>query len=369
MAVYAITDQNGALAWWVTQSGAVEFGKLGPKAQALIATLVGGPAKNYQSSYTPTKLPAGVSDTRPVSSGPDFVGVGHSMMAGAGGSGTTIMSVLATLSGRTCRTMAVGGETSEPIIGRQGGNPFLLLPTDGTIHADTSASTVTYDFDGGHDSDQVWVLLQGTGDPGQGSIATGLHGTLAGVPGYLRIVQPSNPGSTHNATDYYTFTRDTAGAAVTVNRPTPFYCDAGLARRNDIPVFWIGRNNISNIARIQADLAAAIEWLAPADKRFLILSEHNNTSEVSGSTNWTNVTTLNRNLRNLYGRRFIDSRKYLIQYGLADAGLTATTQDNTDIANDCVPTQLTADGLHLTGAGYTILANLVNQRATELGWI
>ncbi|MCF6764128.1 hypothetical protein, partial [Pseudomonas fragi] len=70
-----------------------------------------------------------------------------------------------------------------------------------------------------------------------------------------------------------------------------------------------------------------------------------------------------------FGRRFIPIRQYLVKYGLADAGITPTAQDNADMASGTVPTSLRFDGVHWLAPGYTILANIVFQRLKELEWI
>ena len=72
-------------------------------------------------------------------------------------------------------------------------------------------------------------------------------------------------------------------------------------------------------------------------------------------------------MKKAFGRYFISLREYLSQYGLADAGLTATAEDRTAMDSGIVPPQLLADGVHYTTATKTVIGNLIYKRACELG--
>ena len=71
-----------------------------------------------------------------------------------------------------------------------------------------------------------------------------------------------------------------------------------------------------------------------------------------------------------FGRRFVNVREYLSSAAaMADAGLTPTAGDLTDMANGAVPLSLRSDATHLNTSGYTVLAGYINQRLIELGFI
>jgi hypothetical protein len=305
------------------------------------------------------KVPA---TARNIVSGPDVVGFGHSMLAGAGGAGTSVLGVVATETGLTTRNASVGGESSSAIIARQGGTPYLLLPTGGSIPASGSVVIPDFPIDGGGTS---WPLLQGAGtDNGK------MMGTLAGVPGEIVLTrQAGAPQYVRDAGDVYTFVRTTPGTAVPVTRPMPFYYDYTNARRGDIAVFWIGRNNNSSYNRVFSDLKRAIQHMTALDKRFIIIADTNGAAEGTGTATFNNLAALNALYQNEYGRRYVDVRSYLVKYGLEDAGITPTAQDTADIAADIVPTSLRSDNLHLNAAGYTIVGKQVAARMRELGWV
>jgi lysophospholipase L1-like esterase len=73
-------------------------------------------------------------------------------------------------------------------------------------------------------------------------------------------------------------------------------------------------------------------------------------------------------LQAAFGDCFLDVRKYLVNYGLVDAGITPTSQDLTDIAADVIPSSLRSDSTHFTAAGYTLVANFVSRAIRAKGW-
>lgn len=171
-----------------------------------------------------------------------------------------------------------------------------------------------------------------------------------------------------SASSRYLFTRLTAGNVVSVTRPMPLYAASATTQRSKLHLIWIGRNNQLETDQIVGDIASMIQHMDAVKKRYLILSVLTATDEPSGSANHTAIKELNLRLARQYGRRFVDVRRYLIDYGLADARISPTTEDAASIAADTLPPSLAPDKLHLNDAGYTIVANLVAQRLDELGW-
>lgn len=274
-------------------------------------------------------------------SGPDIVCWGDSMTAGAGGGGTAYPGVLQSILAANSkpgavRNSGVGGENSVTITGRTGANPFIVDVTGGVIPASGGVEVTLRPINGV----AVAPLLQGTGTTGATFIGqlNGIHGTISLSGGV------------------YTFTRTTAGSAVTTNRPEPFRTDYSEARRGDIAIIWIGQNGPSE-ERARNDARAIINHLSPVIKRWLVISKP--TSTDADDALWHNE----------FGRRFIAIRKYMVEFGLADAGITPTTQDTTDIGNGVVPSSLRFDSTHWNAAGYTILGQQVYRRLSELGWI
>ena len=306
--------------------------------------------------------------------GPEIVIDGDSLNSQGGGLTPPVnpAAYLATYTGRTVHTNAVGGETSVGIAARQGGNPWTLLPEGGSIPTSGGVTVTLANANGGFQ----WPLLQTAGNPSLGQV---MAGALAGVPGTLSLTQPSGASSSHRSDDYYTFTRTTAGSVVGVTRPTAFYSDFAKARRGDIHIIQAGKNDCLNptgfthdqaIAQVLANVAAMVAYLEASEVRYLIVGVHNGTGEGSDNAGmYARYVDLNAALQARYGRRFLDYRTYLIAYGLEDAAITPTSNDTTDIAVDTVPRSLLTDGTHFQIVARQILAKLEAGRLAELGWL
>ncbi|MGE5501240.1 MAG: SGNH/GDSL hydrolase family protein [Ignavibacteriales bacterium] len=141
---------------------------------------------------------------------------------------------------------------------------------------------------------------------------------------------------------------------------------------NWLTIIEAGRNDIltSGQATVTANIAAMVAHLQAVNKRYLVVSIFNTSGEPSGSAAYNTITACNAALAATYGSSYLDVRGWMIANGLAAAGLTATTQDNTDIANDVVPTSLriTSDTLHHNDYGTTAFAACVQNAIQTRGW-
>jgi hypothetical protein len=95
------------------------------------------------------------------------------------------------------------------------------------------------------------------------------------------------------------------------------------------------------------------------NQHYLILSVPNGTGEGTGSSAYNQDIATNNYLAAAYPNNYYDIREYLVQHGLAAAGITPTTQDLTDISNDIVPASLRQDSIHPTTAGNQVIAQQV----------
>ena len=279
---------------------------------------------------------------------------GDSLTQGAGGGGTTVTSVLAAALGRTVNNRGIGGQDSISIAIRSGSKPLTVTVSGNTIPA-SGAVAIT--------AKNANILYSG------GTYTGTVHVSIGGVPGVISTDSSGN----------WTFTRDTAGSDVSVAAGVTATIDAGTSfipdpsvRRADTTIIWAGRNdsraNRAAITATRDTILAMIDYLSPLSKRVLVLGILNTSSETTGTDAYNGIVAANKELAANLGDRFIDIRRYLIDFGLADAGLTATDQDLTDIANDVVPSQLRVDSIHLTGAGYTLVGNFVARNIRVRGW-
>jgi len=261
-----------------------------------------------------------------------IVAWGDSLTAGnEDGTGVTYPNSLSTdLGGRLVTNKGVGGQTSTQIGVREGGVSATATISGGQIPA---SGGVTVTFPTGYEP----VTSQGP--------AGGVSGTISGVYGTVTL-----SGAT------YTFTRSAMGSIVSVSS-APFMVDTGTLNNGTV-IIWAGRNDIANMSQVEADVASMVSDLG-ANKHYLILSVLNEEGEPSGSTNYNDIIAINTFLASTYPGHYLDIRAYLVQRGLSDAGITPTTQDNTDIASDIPPTSLRFDAIHPNAIGYQLIAQQV----------
>jgi hypothetical protein len=325
---------------------------------ALSATIDGAVTTAVPPLLIPAFARAGVSD--------DYVWTGDSLSAQGGGTGVAPGSYLAVLTGREVDIDAVGGETTAGIAARLNAAPLLMAPEGGTIPI-SGAVKVTLSSPTGM---TVWPLLQTAGNP---AIAKVWVGTLAGVHGTFSLVQPAGASANHQATDYYNFTRTTPGSSVVVSRPAPFLIDYGVSHAGKFHVIWAARNDLASssvdTAAVLATLDMMTQKIIAEGGDFVVLSVLNGAGEGTGTAAHTRITSYNDQLAVRYPQRYIDIRGELIDRGLTVAGLTPTTQDNTDIANDIVPDSLRTDTVHLEVVAREAVAKIVHEYLRYFGRI
>lgn len=305
-----------------------------------------------------------------ICSGPNIVAWGDSMTAGATSNGfpyTLYLQQMLISAGKPnlVVNLGVGGETSVTISARANAHPFIALVIGGVIPASGQVGIKLLPINGVIPK----PLMQGS---------TSYSCTFAGIKCTFGRTQVDG---IYN----YWLQRQTPGVAITVNRPEPIYLDIGEMSRGDIPIIWIGTNNGSNMwvdgvsdnaknnERAIQDAKAMIEHLTALDKRFLVISKPSgtNSSDIDDARWFAE-----------FGQRFIPIRQYMTTpiysadgvtivscYGLEDAGITATSQDLTQIAQGQIPQSLRNDSVHWTAAGYEVLAKVVYRKLNQLGWI
>lgn len=254
------------------------------------------------------------------------------------------LATVATELGASLTEGGKGAERAEHIAARLGSAPALLVPADGSMAIPASgAVTVTSPTFG------PWENLRA------------YTGTWAGVHGTL-----SSTSTT------LTFTRTTAGDQVTIEGPTPIHPDLGLACRADVTLLWMGKNNTGNAGAADFVIRttdAAHDWLAPLQKRCLVLGHFVDMNQPATSNQRTNVTEINAAHAARYGAAFLDVQAYLTGTQVwTDTGITPTQADLDQQAAGNKPPSLSTDNGHLNAAADTAVANLIRDRLTSLGW-
>ena len=257
----------------------------------------------------------------------------------AGGIRTRLVALMPS---KTVNNFGISGQTAGQIAARQGGSPSLISVASNTIPASGPVAVTA----------RTLQFLSQTDLP-----AKSMTGRLAGVAGTMSV----EAGSTA-----YTFTRNTSGDAVTCPANSPFIADQGKDTRRDVQIIWGGVNNPET--GVVDYVMAMCRHLSPSLKKFLVLSPTGSSGNGIGTTRYKLYTAANEQLAYELGDRFFDLRRWLIDNGLAAAGITPTTEDTTAIANDTIPPSLTTDGTHFTAGVQTIIGDQVHAKIVSLGW-
>jgi lysophospholipase L1-like esterase len=145
---------------------------------------------------------------------------------------------------------------------------------------------------------------------------------------------------------------------------------ADTTHRHDVTVIWMGRNNLTDPARIESDVAAAVKSLG--SDRFVILTILNGDfsgTEAKGAPGYETIMDINRSFVLYYPGHVLDIRSYLVS--LYDA---TNPQDVQDHARDIPPSSLRAhwsggiDLLHLSPEANAKVAQRVADFITQRGW-
>lgn len=260
------------------------------------------------------------------------------------------------LADRQVTALGAGGRTSTELAAVGCGVPALLTASGNTIQA-SGVTTVT-----------AWSTSIITN---QG--AASVTGTWHGVAGTLTATAFDGNG---RATAM-TFTRTTAGQALTIPANTPFIPAQAVARQSDVWIIGLGRNDGAAAfasGATEANIEAQVKFLG--HDRFLIqaVTDRGIAYEAAGSSDYAALMGMLNRLQARFGPRFVDLHRGMIDRGLTIAGLTPTSDDNTDIAADVIPRQLKLSELggtvftHFTTAGYYVRAVLTKEAIDRMGW-
>lgn len=284
-----------------------------------------------------------------------FYAVGDSLTAGTGStvSGSGYPAVLAKLLGKAVANDGSGGQTSTQIAARQGGTLANVTFSGNSIAATTSAQTVTVSLD---------LLYGAAGAYSRTGTIGGVHGTLTAPSGSDRTA----------ALSAYTFTRDTAGSAVSLTGATAFVPDVIANYGNIIQGFWAGRNDFDTISPsgLVANVQSMVNAMRAYQKRFWVLSIPPQSGETIGSgATRTKLDAANAALAAAFPNNWIDGAGFLrTDAAFTMAGITKTSQDITDITNGITPTSFRSDAVHLNDYGYLVIGTLVRQFLAQKGW-
>ncbi len=244
--------------------------------------------------------------------------------------------------------MGGGKENSYTVLGRSGAMPFVLA-ADVTIPADTEPVEIRLKSESKNDVNP----LTG-GDAGINNV------TIDGIEGTLSI------DSSQYYSKYY-FTRLTAGEETAMPAGTVVKTAATDLYRDYIHIVCIGTfGSTSSPDDLVQQVKTLLSRQTKNTERFLVLGP----CSINGSFNSFTMNNIDTAMMQAFGSRYVNVRKYLMEDGLADAGLTATNEDSTRISGGGVPKSFvsSADASELNGRAYTLIGKLVYSRMETLGY-
>lgn len=273
-----------------------------------------------------------------------------SLTAGNGSTnGRNYPTVLSELTNMNVVNVGVSGETSLQIATRQGA--LMLYCEPFTIPADRKEVNIVLNSLEHDYSEEFNIIAQS-----EGSINPVY---INGVKGVIKHV-----GSWNTTPHQYTFKRDVVGTQLVIDRPTALVTNTSILNK-DIQVIWCGTNdtpyNTENITEKVMERVDAMIRYMDNNNKYLIIG-------LTVKNRFQDIESINMLLQRHYGAHFVDIRKYLLDYGLADNNITPTEQDNQDIQSGEIPNSLRYDIVHLNNYGYSVVAHQVYERGKFLGY-
>lgn len=239
----------------------------------------------------------------------------------------------------------IGGETTLEIMGRIGNQPIIVEPftmPNGSAYANRVPITVKSNIGA-----EVNIMQR---------VAKWDHVNPVWVDGVK-----GNIGWTAEEGTFFWFISDDCDDTKfghVISRPTPIVSHS-QNYTNGVYVVFMGQNGGYDTVQELVD-------------QYVNISEHNKTNRFI----FVGLTSENKEYRSelekamtvRFGRKYINLRDYMVNYGLEDVGLTATSEDESYISEGKVPPSLLSDSVHGNDYYYEILATQVYKRGVELGY-
>ena len=159
----------------------------------------------------------------------------------------------------------------------------------------------------------------------------------------------------------YYFTRTTEGNEIKVEEDTEIETYAHTAYTDCIYILFMGENVSYDDEYELVEQQKAIIYTQTNDDRFLIIGVTSGTAD--------DRADMEAIMEETWGDRYINLREVLSDEDiLTSAGITVTDEDRRQMAEGLVPDCVRVDEVHYTVTGYSIVADAVYNRMTELGY-
>lgn len=247
--------------------------------------------------------------------------------------------------------MGSGQEDTPTILGRAGVVPYAVK-TDFTIPAKTERVPISIESSNGKP-----VIPLTAGNAGVNPV------TIEGVEGTLTL-------ETTNMIRTYYFQRLTSGKAVEVKKGTEILTASASEYRDYIHIVWLGTYDGYRSANdLVQDVKQLLARQTKNTDRYLVLGPcaFNGSWSTSGSAN---LDAIDSAMMQSFGSNYVNIRKYLIEDGLSDGGISPSKLDTQYLARGSVPDSFrsAAGGADLTGKAYELIGKLVYERMDRLGF-
>lgn len=250
--------------------------------------------------------------------------------------------------------MGAGQEDSATILGRSGVIPYVVK-SDFVIPAGTESVSISIESQNGSA-----VAPLTAGSAGVNPV------TIAGIQGTLTRTANTQGWSTSS----YQFTRLEAGAETPVAKGTEVVTACTEQYRDYIHIVWLGTyGTFTNPEKLVSDTKALLQRQNVNTGRFLVIGPCTYGGTWSPSLTYS-MDAIDSAMLQAFGNNYINLRKYLIEDGLRDAGITASKTDTNNINMGLVPDSFrsNAGGADLNGVAYDLLGKLVYERMELLGF-
>lgn len=249
--------------------------------------------------------------------------------------------------------MGAGEEDAATILGRSGVVPYVVK-SNFVIPADQTSVPISIASENGK---AVTPLI--AGNAGVNPV------TIAGVPGTLTLVTSSQGWGQYT----YQFTRLEDGAETPVAKGTEIVTACKEEYRDYIHIVWLGTyGDFQNPEKLVSNTKTLLQRQSNNPDRYLVIGP----CTIRGS--WTNADTatldaIDSAMLQAFGSHYINVRKYLMEDGLRDAGITASKEDKLIIQQGRVPGSFRSNAsADLNGVAYKLIGKLVYERMDRLGF-
>lgn len=250
--------------------------------------------------------------------------------------------------------MGAGQEDSATILGRSGVVPYVVKDKF-TIPAEAESVKITLTS-----ARKTAVTPLTAGGAGINPV------TIAGVEGTLHMVTSNKGWLQYN----YEFTRQEPGEAVEVSAGTEIVTAVTDQYKDYIHIVWMGTyDTYRNPNTIVEDVQKLLSRQEVNKDRYLVLGPCTVNGTWSMNSTFT-LDTIDSTMLQAFGNHYVNVRKYLIEDGLRDAGITPSKQDTLYLGKGFVPDSFrsNAAGADLNGVAYKLIGKLVYERMERLGY-